>query len=116
MGRHDVKKGQSKSKYNLKNTRITIKYNKKHVHRENIHNTSKIHETNRSEKKNEEEDEECIFCLEIFLISANGDIWICCMSCSKLKHEDCVGVDPLIKDDITRDFCLPLTSLRLLRW
>jgi len=42
--RHDVKKGQGKSKCHLKNTRITVKYNKRHVDRENIHNTSKKHE------------------------------------------------------------------------
>jgi hypothetical protein len=44
VGRHDVKKGKGKSKYYSKNTIITVKYNKKHVHRQNIHSTSKMHE------------------------------------------------------------------------
>jgi len=66
----------------LKNIRKTVKYNKKHIHRENIHSTSKMHEKIGSEKANEEEDEEYTFCLETFLISASGDRWVCCMSCS----------------------------------
>jgi len=39
VGGHGVKKGKGKSKYHLKNTIITVKYNKKHVQRENIQST-----------------------------------------------------------------------------
>jgi hypothetical protein len=78
---------------------------------EKISTTHKNVWKNRSKNTNEEEDEECLFCLETFLNSASGDRWVCCMSCSKWTHEECVGIDPLIKDDIVGDiFSVDFTS------
>jgi hypothetical protein len=49
------------------------------VHKKNVLNVANGHETSKSEKTNEEENAECIFCRETFLNSASDERMVHCM-------------------------------------
>lgn len=45
----------------------------------------------------EEDDCACIYCTELYKLSKQGELWLCCCSCQKWAHADCAGVDKKIK-------------------
>ena len=49
-----------------------------------------------------DEDAQCIFCLENFSKDQKGEIWVQCFSCSLWAHLDCAGAD---QDIYVCDFC-----------
>uniref|UniRef100_A0A1Y1LS66 PHD-type domain-containing protein n=1 Tax=Photinus pyralis TaxID=7054 RepID=A0A1Y1LS66_PHOPY len=53
----------------------------------------------------EDSDEECIICTELYSNSQEGDGWVQCKDCKRWAHEQCAGIEENDDGDYSCDLC-----------
>lgn len=57
------------------------------------------------DSEDEDKDNECIFCLDMYSKSKSTDGWIKCTKCPGWAHDACAGIDEEDDFEYVCDFC-----------